>query len=168
MKKRTRSIKKGKVTVKEISYRPIGIIHTLFKGVDETPHQPNAGKDVKGMIEIEPEYAEGLSDIEGFSKDILIYHFHLSVDYSLKIKPYRHDHIRGVFATRSPRRPNPIGMSIVRLVKIDGEKIYVRDIDVVDGTPLLDIKPYIPEDSRRGIQIGWLSGRATSTCSRKR
>ncbi len=159
MKKSTRANKKSKVDQEEIVYKPIGIIHTPFKGIDGTPHQPTAGKNVEGVIEIQPDYAEGLSDLEGFSHIILIYHFHLSVDYSLKIKPFRHDHIRGVFATRSPRRPNPIGMSIVRLVKIDREKIYIKDIDVVDGTPLLDIKPYIPDDNRRALRIGWLSER---------
>jgi len=167
MKKRTRASKKSEVALKEIVYRPIGIIHTPFRGIDGTPHQPTAGKDVEGMIEIQPEYAEGLSDLEGFSHIILIYHFHLSIDYSLKIKPFRHDHIRGVFATRSPRRPNPIGLSIVRLVKIDGGKIYVKDLDVVDGTPLLDIKPFIPEDRQRALRIGWLSERVTSACRRK-
>lgn len=160
MKKRASANKKGKIALKEILYRPIGIIHTSFRSIDGTPNQPTAGKGVEGMIEIQPEYAEGLSDLEGFSHIILLYHFHLSVDYSLKIKPFRHDHFRGVFATRSPRRPNPIGISIVRLVKIDGEKIYVKDLDVVDGTPLLDIKPYIPDDNRRTLRIGWLSERA--------
>ncbi len=143
----------------EIVYKPIGIIHTPFGGVDGTPNQPTAGKGVEGIIEIEPEYIEGLSDLEGFSHIILIYHFHLSADYSLKIKPFRHNHLRGVFSTRSPRRPNPIGLSIVRLVKIDGRKIHVKDLDVVDGTPLLDIKPYIPDDNRKVLRIGWLSDR---------
>ncbi len=156
MKKGTRAVKKGQ---KKIVYRPIGIIHSPFKDTDGTPRQPTAGKGVEGIIEIEPQYIDGLSDLGGFSHIILIYHFHLSVDYSLKIKPFRHNHIRGVFATRSPRRPNPIGLSIVRLVKVDGGKIYVKDLDVVDGTPLLDIKPYIPDDNRKVRRIGWLSGK---------
>ena len=167
MKKRIKANKKGEVAQNEIIYRPIGIIHSPFGSIDGTPNQATAGKDVEGIIEIEPEYVEALSDLEGFSHIILIYHFHLSAGYSLKIKPFRHDHIRGAFATRSPRRPNPIGMSVVRLVRIDGGKIYVKDIDVVDGTPLLDIKPYILDDRRRALRIGWLSERTTSTCRRK-
>ena len=159
MRKRTSANKKGKIALKEIVYRPIGIIHTCFRGIDGTPNQPTAGKGVEGMIEMQPEYAEGLSDLQGFSHIILIYHFHLSEGYCLKIKPFKHAHIRGVFATRSPRRPNPVGMSIVRLVRVDAGKIYVKDIDVVDGTPLLDIKPYIPDDNRRPLRTGWLSER---------
>jgi tRNA-Thr(GGU) m(6)t(6)A37 methyltransferase TsaA len=147
--------------MEKIIYRPIGLIHTPFKGIKGTPHQPTAGKDVEGIIEIQPEYTEGLNDIEGFSHIILIYHFHLSAGYSLKIKPFMHDHIRGVFSTRSPRRPNPIGISIVRLLKVEGGKIHVKDVDIVDGTPLLDIKPYIPDDCQKVQRIGWISERAT-------
>lgn len=147
--------------MEEIIYKPIGIIRTPFKGVKGTPNQPAAGKDVEGIIEIQPEYTEGLKDIEGFSHIILIYHFHLSVGYSLRIKPFKHDHFRGVFATRSPKRPNPIGISVVRLLKVEGRTIYVKDVDIVDGTPLLDIKPYIPDDCKEVERIGWLSERAT-------
>ena len=146
--------------MEEIIYKPIGIIHTLFKSIKGTPNQPTAGKNVEGIIEIQPEYIEGLDDIGGFSHIILIYHFHLSVGYSLRIKPFKHDHLRGVFATRSPRRPNPIGMSIVRLVKVEGGTIYIKDLDIVDGSPLLDIKPYIPDDSQKAERVGWLSERA--------
>ncbi len=160
MKKETGANKKDKISWEKIAYRPIGIIRTPFKDIVGTPHQTTAGKGVEGVVEIEPEYVEGLSDLQGFSRIILIYHFHLSANYSLKIKPFRHNHIRGIFATRSPRRPNPIGLSIVRLVKIDGRKLYVKDLDVVDGTPLLDIKPYIPNDNRKVLRIGWLSERA--------
>ena len=143
-----------------IIYKPIGIIHTPFKHLKGMPNQPTAGKDVKGVIEIRPEYIEGLKDIEGFSHIILIYHFHLSVGYSLRVKPFMDDHLRGVFATRSPKRPNPIGISVVRLVKVERGAIYVKNVDIVDGTPLLDIKPYIPDDSQKAEQIGWLSERA--------
>jgi tRNA-Thr(GGU) m(6)t(6)A37 methyltransferase TsaA len=123
------------------------------------PNQPTAAKDVEGIVEIQPEYIEGLKDIGGFSHIILVYHFHLSVGYSLKVRPFMHDHFRGVFATRSPKRPNPIGVSVVRLVKVEEGTIYVKDVDIVDGTPLLDIKPYIPDDSQRVERIGWLSER---------
>lgn len=146
--------------MKKIIYKPIGIIHTPFKTTKGMPIQPTAAKNVGGFIEIQPEYIEGLDDLEGFSHLILIYHFHLSVGYSLKVKPFMHDHFCGVFATRTPKRPNPIGMSIVRLVKVQGARIHVKGLDIVDGTPLLDIKPYIPDDRQRAERIGWLSERA--------
>ena len=148
------------ITMKKIIYKPIGIIHTPFKDIKGMPNQPTAGKDVEGIIEIQPKYVEGLSDIEGFSHLILLYHFHLSVGYSLKVRPFMHDHFRGVFATRSPRRPNPIGVSVVRLVKVKDGRIYVKGLDIVNGTPLLDIKPYIPDDRQKVERIGWLSERA--------
>ncbi len=141
----------------EISYKPIGIIHSPFKDPLGTPIQPSAARGVKGTIEIFPEYAEGLIDIEGFSHIILIYHFHLSREFSLKVKPYLDDQLHGVFATRAPARPNPIGISIVRLIKIEREKLFIEDVDIVDGTPLLDIKPFVSEfDSREAEKIGWL------------
>ena len=103
----------------------------------------------------------GLKDLEGFSHVFLIYHFHLSEGYSLEVKPFLDDQDHGVFATRAPRRPNPIGISIVRLVRVDGPILYIEDVDVVDGTPLLDIKPYVPEfDVRPAERIGWFSGKA--------
>ena len=149
----------GEASMEKIIYSPIGIIHTPFKYLKGIPNQPAKGKDVRGVIEILPEYVEGLKKLDGFSHIILVYHFHLSKGYSLKLKPYMHDSLRGLFATRSPKRPNPIGISIVRLVKIDGATIHVKDLDIMDGTPLLDIKPYVPEDSLKPERIGWLSER---------
>lgn len=141
-----------------IRYKPIGIIHSPFKEPHGTPIQPTAAWDTEGTVEIFPEYVEGLKDIEGFSHIILVYLFHLSKGYTLKVKPYMDDQLRGVFATRAPARPNPIGISIVRLVKVKGEKLYIRDVDIVDGTPLLDIKPYVPEfDVRKVDKTGWLT-----------
>ena len=141
----------------EIKYKPIGIIHSPFKEPKGTPIQPAAAKGVNGLVEVFPEYSEGLKDLEGFSHIILIYHFHLSKESSLKVKPYMDDQIRGVFSTRAPCRPNPIGISVVRLIAIKGNKLYIQDIDIVDGTPLLDIKPYVPEFDVRAIEkIGWL------------
>ena len=140
-----------------IKYKPIGFIHTPFKEPKGVPIQPVAGKDIEGKIEILPDYVEGLKDLEGFSHIILIYHLHLSKKASLLVKPYMDEKLRGVFATRAPSRPNPIGLSIVRLVKIKGNMIYIKDVDIVDGTPLLDIKPYVPEfDLREVNRIGWL------------
>jgi len=144
----------------EISYKPIGIIHSPFKEPHGTPIQPAGARDIEGTVEIASEYVEGLKDIEGFSHIILIYHFHLSLGYLLKVEPYMDEESRGLFATRAPSRPNPIGISIVRLVKVDGNRLYIRDVDIVDGTPLLDIKPYVPEFDRRKVdRIGWLGKR---------
>mgnify|MGYP000079451921 CR=1 FL=1 len=144
--------------VQIIKYRPIGIIHSPFKSPRGTPIQPMAAYNVKGTVEIFPEYAEGLKDLDGFSHIILIYHFHLVRGFQLLVKPYMDDNFHGIFATRAPVRPNPIGLSVVRLDKIEGNILYIRDIDIVDGTPLLDIKPYVPEfDVRRDvIRSGWL------------
>ena len=141
----------------EIRYKPIGIIHSPFKEPRGTPIQPAGAQDIEGTVEIAPEYVEGLKDIEGFSHIILIYHFHLSKKSSLKVKPYMDSEARGVFAMRGPSRPNPIGISVVRLVRVDGNILHIRDVDIVDGTPLLDIKPYVPEfDTRKVDKIGWL------------
>ena len=143
----------------EIRYRPIGIIYTPFKEPKGTPIQPTAAKGVHGRVEVFPEYTEGLKDLDGFSHIILIYHFHLSKKFSLKVKPFMDDQMRGVFATRAPSRPNPIGISVVRLIKIEGNILHIQDVDIVDGTPLLDIKPYIPEfDVRVVDRVGWLEG----------
>jgi len=140
-----------------IKYKPIGFIHTPFKEPKGVPIQPVAGEDIEGKVEILPDYIEGLKDLEGFSHIILIYHLHLSKKPSLLVKPYMDEKLRGVFATRAPSRPNPIGLSIVRLVKIKGNMVYIKDVDIVDGTPLLDIKPYVPEfDLREVNKIGWL------------
>jgi tRNA-Thr(GGU) m(6)t(6)A37 methyltransferase TsaA len=142
----------------KITYNPIGVIHSPFKDIKGMPIQSKGAKGVAGTVEIKSEYADGLKDIEGFSHIILIYHFHLSRGYSLKVKPFLDDNLHGVFATRAPKRPNPIGISIVRLVKIEGCILYIEDVDILNGTPLLDIKPFVPEfDIREAIKIGWLS-----------
>ena len=141
----------------EIRYKPIGVIHSPFTETKGVPIQSAVACDVDGTIEILPEYVEGLKDVEGFSHIILIYHFHLSRESTLLVRPYLDDQERGVFATRSPSRPNAIGLSTVRLLRIEGNLLYVKDVDVVDGTPLLDMKPYVPEfDARHADRIGWL------------
>jgi len=141
----------------EIKYQPIGVIHSPFKEPKGTPIQPAGAKGINGTVEVFPEYAEGLKDIEGFSHIILIYHFHLSKGMSLRVKPYMDNEARGIFATRAQIRPNPIGVSIVRLASIEGNMLHIQDVDIVDGTPLLDIKPYVPEfDIREAEKRGWL------------
>ena len=141
----------------EIKFRPIGIIHSPFKEAKGVPIQPSAAKGIEGKVEIFPEYAKGLEDIGNFSHIFLIYHLHLSRKYSLKVKPYMDDKERGVFATRAPSRPNPIGISVVELLEVDGNMLHIKNVDIVDGTPLLDIKPYVPEfDIHNVKKIGWL------------
>ncbi|MCJ2670136.1 MAG: tRNA (N6-threonylcarbamoyladenosine(37)-N6)-methyltransferase TrmO [Candidatus Thermoplasmatota archaeon] len=143
----------------EIRYVPIGVIHSSFKEPSGVPIQAAVAEDNRGTVEVFPEFADGLKDIEGFSHIILFYHFHLAGN-ALQVEPYMDDELRGVFATRAPSRPNPIGMSIVRLVRVEGERLHIQDVDVVDGTPLLDIKPYVPEfDVREATSIGWLKKR---------
>jgi len=141
----------------EILYKPIGIIRSPFKETAGTPIQPSAGKDYEGIVEVFPEYIDGLQDLEGFSHVILIYHFHLVKDGPLKVKPFMDDQEHGIFAIRGPSRPNPIGISVTRLLRIEANKIFVKGIDIIDGTPLLDIKPYVPEfDAADELKIGWL------------
>jgi tRNA-Thr(GGU) m(6)t(6)A37 methyltransferase TsaA len=141
-----------------IEYRPIGTIRSPFKHTNDMPIQPSGARGVRGTVEIESEFVPGLRDLEGFSDIILIYHFHLSKGYSLEVKPFLDDITHGVFSTRAPKRPNPIGISMVKLIRIEGHILQIEDVDIVDGTPILDIKPYVPEfDVRKVERIGWLS-----------
>ena len=144
------------ISVMEIVYRPIGIIHTPFK--EHAPIQP-LYSDARGVVEVFDEYKEGLKDLETFSHIILVYHFHLSKGYRLEAKPYLDDEPKGIFAIRSPNRPNGIGISTVALERIEGAKLHVLHVDMLDGTPLLDIKPYVPEFDIRDASSGWLNGK---------
>jgi len=147
--------------MKEIKYVPIGIIHSPFKDIKGMPIQPSGARGIAGTIELNSEYVNGLKDIEGFSHIILIYHLHLSKGYSLEVIPFMDDILHGVFSTRAPRRPKPIGLSVVRLVKVEGAILHIEDVDIADGTPLLDIKPFVPEfDVQKVKRIGWLSKKA--------
>jgi tRNA-Thr(GGU) m(6)t(6)A37 methyltransferase TsaA len=143
----------------KIEYRPIGLIHTPFIERKGMPIQPSRGRGVRGTVELAPEFAEGLTDLDGFSHVVLIYHFHRSRGFDLRVTPFLDTVKRGLFATRAPRRPNAIGLSVVRLLGIEGNRIEVQDLDILDGTPLLDIKPYVPEfDHRTEVCEGWLEG----------
>lgn len=145
-------------TMKGIAYVPIGVIHSPFNNIQGMPIQPAGAKGIAGTVEIEQEYCDGLKDIEGFSHIILLYHFHLSKGYSLEVRPFLDDKLHGVFATRAPSRPNPIGISIVKLVRVQHCTLHIEDVDILDGTPLLDIKPFVPEfDVVKAERIGWLS-----------
>ncbi len=124
------------------------------------PIQPAAARGVRGAVEVLPEFCDGLADLEGFDRVILIYHFHRSEGYVLRVVPFLDDCEHGVFATRAPRRPNPIGLSVVRLVGVDGCRLEVEDVDVLDGTPVLDIKPYVPSfDAYPDECDGWFGNR---------
>ena len=143
--------------MKKIEYSPIGIIRTPFRDPEGTPIQASGARGVKGKVEIFPEYLEGLQDLEDFSHIILIYHFHLAKASQLLAKPFLDDEEHGIFAIRGPARPNPIGISTVRLDKIKDNVLSIMDVDIVDQTPLLDIKPYVPEfDHREASKVGWL------------
>lgn len=140
--------------------KPIGLIHTPFTDKAQTPIQPVRSQAI-GTVEVYPEYADGLLDIEGFSHIILLYVFHQSSGYTLRVKPFLDNQLRGLFATRYPARPNPIGLSVVRLLARQGNTLQVQGVDVLDGTPLLDIKPYVPEfDVWTETRAGWYSTRA--------
>jgi len=141
----------------EVRYEPIGVIRSPFEGIADMPIQPAGAKGVGGAVELKPEYADGLKDLDGFSHVILLYHFHLAQGCELLVKPFMDDELRGVFATRAPKRPNAVGISVVRLTGIEGTTLRIEDVDILDGTPLLDIKPYVPDfDIRDVTSIGWL------------
>jgi tRNA-Thr(GGU) m(6)t(6)A37 methyltransferase TsaA len=141
----------------EIKYKPVGVVHSPFKEPKGTPIQPAGSKGIRGTVEVFPEYVKGLKDVDGFSHIILLYHFHLSRQSPLEVKPYMANEVHGVFAMRGPSRPNPIGVSVVRLIRLEQNVLHIQDVDIVDGTPLLDIKPYVPEfDIREVDRIGWL------------
>ena len=140
-----------------IVFQPIGTIHSLFKEVQDMPIQGALFPDYQGTIEIDPKYAEGLKDIEGFSHLILLYFFHQAKGYDLVARPFLDDQEHGIFAIRGPRRPNPIGMTVVRLIKRVENILYIGGVDMVDGTPVLDIKPYFPEaDAHPDARTGWM------------
>lgn len=141
----------------KIIFNPIGVIHTPFKDIKNMPIQPVAAGGVKGTIELLPEYAEGLKDLEGFSYITLIYHFHKAKGYRLQVVPFMDTEKHGVFACKAPKRPNPVGISTVKLTGIKGNVIHIEEVDMLDGTPLIDIKPFYPRyDNREHASVGWL------------
>jgi tRNA-Thr(GGU) m(6)t(6)A37 methyltransferase TsaA len=141
-----------------MSFSYIGIIRTPHKTREGTPIQPPGAKGIIGKIEVDPGLTEGLKDLGGFSHLILLYHFHLSEGHELTVCPFLDKRPHGVFSTRAPRRPTPIGLSVVRLLSIEGCTLTIEGVDMVDQTPLLDIKPFVPAfDIPDGeIRTGWL------------
>lgn len=146
-----------------VAVTPIGVIRSPFKSKDKVPIQPFFSTAL-GEVEVFQEYEEGLKGVEGFSHIILLYVFHRAGrGYSLRVKPFLDEREHGLFATRHYRRPNPLGLSVVELLGRQGSTLKIRRVDVLDGTPLLDIKPYVPMfDAARKVRTGWLGGRVTS------
>ena len=141
-----------------ITYTPIGMVRSPFTTLAGMPIQTVAAKGIAATIELEPSYAAGLRDIDAFSYLLIITHLHLMQGYALEVTPFMDTQTHGVFATRSPRRPNPIGLSIVRLMRVEGATLHIEEVDLVDGTPVLDIKPYVPQlDDRVAERIGWFA-----------
>ncbi len=144
------------VNKRQIIYMPIGIIRSKHTNKKKTPVQPVYARGCKGRVEVFEEFAAGLADLEGFSHLYLLYHFHKASPARLVVKPFLQDAQHGVFATRAPCRPNAIGLSVVRLVRRKENILYVEDVDIIDGTPLLDIKPYTARfDLRKVTRNGW-------------
>lgn len=148
------------MTLRGFKFEAIGVVHSPFKRKEDIQPEKYAyarGFDsVQGELEIFAQYADGLKDIEGFSHLILIFVLHQSEGYVLHTKPLLDDKPRGVFSTRSPHRPNPIGLTIVRLIERRGNILKVNGLDMIEGTPILDIKPYTPRDQKSPLKIGWL------------
>jgi tRNA (adenine37-N6)-methyltransferase len=144
----------------EFTMRPIGVIHSPFTDKSQTPIQSSISKAI-GRVEVFSEFSDGLQDIEGFSHLYLLYVFHCSSECTLQVKPFLDDHLHGLFATRHPCRPNPIGLSVVHLIERRYNLLEVEGVDVLDGTPLLDIKPYVPDfDVMNEIRTGWYATRS--------
>jgi tRNA-Thr(GGU) m(6)t(6)A37 methyltransferase TsaA len=146
------------IKMDNVIYNPIGIIHSPYNEIEGMPIQPCAAIGVRGTVEIKPEYAGGLKDIDGFSHITLIYHFHASKGFSLEVIPFLDDHPKGVFATRAPKRPNSIGLSTVKLIKVENNILHIENVDILDNKPLLDVKPYVSQfDVQDQAEIGWYS-----------
>jgi tRNA-Thr(GGU) m(6)t(6)A37 methyltransferase TsaA len=142
------------------TFRSIGIIHTPFKRPKGMPIQGSLFPETRGWVEVFPEYAPGLQDVDGFSHLILLYVFHRSQGYRLITMPFLEETSRGLFACRAPKRPNPIGFTVVRLLERKGHHLEIAGVDMLDGTHLLDIKPYISSiDAHPNTREGWLSGK---------
>ncbi len=142
-----------------ITLKPIGTIHSPFHSLSEMPIQPAGIYGEEGILEINPDYITGLRDLDGFSHLYAIYFFHKARDWKPFVIPFLDNVERGIFATRAPKRPNPIGLSLLEILSIKDNLVRVKNIDILDGTPLLDIKPFVPQfEPTEGIRIGWLEG----------
>jgi len=152
----------------KIELQPIGVIRTPFTKPEGMPIQPAGAVGVEGTVEVLDEFVDGLKDLDGFSHVVLLYHFHRSRGFDLSVVPFMDVEPRGVFATRAPKRPNPIGLSVVQLDTVEGNVLHVRNVDMLDRTPLLDIKPYVPAfDGHAGARTGWLERTSKNVTKRK-
>lgn len=139
-----------------ITFKPIGVIRSEHEFAQKTPIQPNYAKNCLGRVEIQPEFAQGLRDLDGFSHIYLIYYLHQAGPAQLAVKPFLQDVERGIFSTRAPCRPNAIGMSVLELLGREGHVLHLKGLDILDGTPLLDIKPYSAKFDRiDNTRNGW-------------
>jgi tRNA-Thr(GGU) m(6)t(6)A37 methyltransferase TsaA len=145
-----------------IAYRPIGFIRSPHHTVTGMPIQPSGARGVRGVLEVLPEFAAVLKDLEGFSHVFLVYHLHKICGHSLLVTPFLDTDEHGIFATRSPRRPNPIGLSALKLVGVQDNVVELENVDILDGTPVLDVKPYVADfDVWPATRFGWFEGKST-------
>ena len=152
----------------KIEFAPIGIIHSPFTEIEDMPIQPTGASGIKGTIEVLDRFQKGLEDLDGFSHIILLYYFHRSQGFNLIVEPFLDTQPRGLFATRAPKRPNGIGLSVVQLDQIEDRVLHIQNVDILDGTPLLDIKPYVPEfDAQTAVRTGWYEKSKKTVSSRR-
>lgn len=146
-----------------ITFTPIGHFRTPFTEIKDMPIQPIGGQDIQGVIDVFPEFREGLQDLEGFSHVFVLYHLHEIKGYDLVVQPFLDSNKHGIFATRSPKRPNAIGLSVMRLLRVSKNSVIVQGIDVLDGTPVIDIKPYVADFDRPDAdRFGWFEGKSSN------
>lgn len=151
-----------------ISYTPIGYFETPHKDVEGMPIQPSGAAGIKGTIDILPEFQEGLADLDGFSHVIVLYHLHEICGQELTVTPFLDRQPHGIFATRSPKRPNPIGLSVMEVAEVTQGRVLLNNVDVLDGTPVIDIKPFVPDfDSWPVSRIGWFDGKSGNATTLK-
>jgi tRNA-Thr(GGU) m(6)t(6)A37 methyltransferase TsaA len=156
------------MTEEKYCFHPIGTIQTPFKTLTHMPIQPRGAKGIKGVLTINEAFSPALKDLDGFSHIYLLYVFHEVGDFKLTVTPFLDSTPHGLFATRAPKRPNPIGLSVVRLMGIEGNRLLLEDVDMLDGTPILDIKPYVPAfDQPEDVRVGWLTGRGDQSQSKR-
>jgi len=165
---RTDRLNSVKRSTLSIIYQPIGTIHSPFSSIEDMPIQPAGALGVRGTVEVYAEFAEGLKDLDGFSHLVLLYHFHRAGPARLVVVPFLDKREHGVFATRAPTRPNPIGISVVELLRVEGQVLHIQNVDILDGTPLLDIKPYVPQFDHFEVErTGWLQAAGGSAAEVK-
>jgi tRNA (adenine37-N6)-methyltransferase len=153
---------------RKIEFTPIGVIRSPFTAIEKMPIQPSGAAGIKGTVEVFEDFRPGLKDLDGFSHVILLYLFHRGKGFDLHVTPFLDVEPRGVFATRAPRRPNPIGLSILQLDSVENGILHVANIDILDDTPLIDIKPYVPNfDAQTDVRTGWLEKSGTRVTRKK-